>query len=139
LAEVLAAQALRLAVAAELGAQLDQLSEAKSVAASGGSNVAPSDQSRETWGRGRAADPLSGRPSQLEVNRQREQLSGLQGEGPTQRETMRVEVTEGQVERPLQQAFRPYEQSAEEVLRRESLPLGYRQTIREYFRSIRPE
>jgi hypothetical protein len=139
LADMLDEQALRLAVAADLGAQLDQLSEAKSMAASGGSNIAPSDDSRETWGRGRAGDPLSGHPSRLQGQRQREQLTGLQGEGPTQRETMRVEASDGQAERPLQPAFPSYEQAAEEVLRRESLPLGYRQTIREYFRSIRPE
>src|SRR5690606_6741870 len=43
LADLLEAQALRLAVAADLSARLDQLSEAKSMAASGGSNIAPSD------------------------------------------------------------------------------------------------
>jgi hypothetical protein len=138
LAEVLKAQALRMAVQADLGAQLNQLSEAKGVARSGGNNIARSDQSRETWGRGRAGDPLSGQAPQLATTRQREELTGIQGEGPSDRQTMRVQANEGQAERPLESAFRPYQQSAEEVLRRESLPLGYRRTIREYFRSIRP-
>jgi hypothetical protein len=138
LAAVLNSQALRMAVQAELGAQLNQLSEAKGVARSGGNNIARSDQSRETWGHGRAGDPLSGQANQLETTRQREELTGIPGQGPSDRQTMRVQANEGQAERPLESAFRPYQQSAEEVLRHESLPLGYRRTIREYFRSIRP-
>ena len=75
----------------------------------------------------------------LQTTRQRENLTGVQGEGPTDRQQMRVEANQGDAQRPLQPAFRQYEQAAEEVLRKEPLPLGYRRTIREYFRSIRPE
>jgi hypothetical protein len=139
LATALQEQALRLAIQAQLNAQLGQLSEAKGVSQSGGNNVAQSDESRETWGRGRAGDPLSGQSDDLQTTRRREELTGVRGDGPSSRQTTLVQAAEGQAQRSLQTKFRPYEQSAEDVLRKEPLPLGYRQTIRRYFRSIRPE
>jgi hypothetical protein len=138
LAALLKQQALRLAIQAELSAQLGHVSEAKGVARSGGNNIAPSNESRETWGQGKAGDPLSGRPSDLVTTRQRETLTGVQGAGPSDRQGVRVAADQGRAQRTVQPGFDRYEQAAEEVLRKESLPLGYRQAVRRYFRSIRP-
>jgi hypothetical protein len=129
--------AQRMAIQAELDNQLAGLSEARGRSRSGGNNTAPSDESRETWGQGQAGNPLGDPSNQLTTTRQREQLQGVQGQGPSERTLQSAQRTEGTAERPLQSIETIRGRSAEEVIGGESLPLGQRATVRRYFESLR--
>ncbi len=140
LASRLREQAARMAIQAELENQMVLLAEAKGQGQSGGNDTTPSDRSRETWGRGRAGDPLTGSPSELATTRQREHLTGIQGqEGPSDRQTRRTDQAQGRATLPYRSASRISASSVEQVLSDEAVPLGQRQTIRRYFRAIRPD
>ncbi len=141
LGQVLQDEALRLSVQQQLAVQLAALSEAKAMAQDGGKNTAKSDQSRETWGQGDAGDPLTGESQLPEgTERKQEQLEGVAGEGPSERRRVERPVEEAEATQvPTRDAQRLFQQSVEESLRTESLPLSHRQTIREYFRTIRKE
>lgn len=141
LADVLQDQATRVAIQQQLAVQLAAISEAKAMAQDGGKNTAKSDQSRETWGQGDAGDPMTAESSSMpETERKLEQLTGIQGEGPLERRTNRRPVEEAESATvPRRQLPQEYQQAAEDALREEALPLSHRQTIRDYFRSIRSE
>jgi hypothetical protein len=132
-------QALRLAVQTALELQIAQLADAKGLSRSGGNNTDRSDRPSETWGRGKAGEPLADAMSPLDTQRQRHELTGMKGEGPAERQTTQADKAPGTATREYQAAFDEYQRAAEEVLRQESLPIGHRQTIRRYFESIRPE
>jgi hypothetical protein len=139
LAQQLQQQALRAQLAQQLASQVEMMSEAKAMSRDGGKNTARSDQDRETFGQGDAGKPEGEATQPLATVRQREELTGQQGTGPSQTQRVEQSVDEPeQARRPVQPPPADYERMAEEVLRKESLPLSHRQTIRNYFRSIRP-
>lgn len=139
LGQVLQDEALRLAVQQQLMIQLAALSEAKAMAQDGGKNTAKSDESRETWGKGDAGDPMKGESRMPEAtSREREELTGVAGEGQLDRRRVQRPVEEDVESSSVvpREAQREFQQSAEEALRSESLPLSHRRTIRDYFRAI---
>jgi hypothetical protein len=144
LAQQIRQHATMQAIAADLNQQMAGLAEAKGMSRHGGDNTELSNESRQTWGRGNAGDPLQGQSPQLTTQRIRETLQGVQGEGASDRE--QVESIDRQArsgdetaERAYQQVHGEFERAAEEALRRDPLPLGHRQTIRRYFKAIRPQ
>jgi hypothetical protein len=131
--------ALRLSLASQLSSQVNRLSEAKAFSLSGGKNSSRSQQPRQTWGRGTAGDPLVGDPTSLASQRERHEVSGMVGEGPSRRDLIRSD--QGRPERsvrPYRNVYPEFRQQAEDVLLHEPLPLGHRQLIRQYFEAIRP-
>ncbi|MCA9168211.1 MAG: hypothetical protein KDB23_11105 [Planctomycetales bacterium] len=132
-------QASRAAIEAALQEQLASLAEAKGQSRSGGSNIDLSTEDRSTFGRGKAGDPLQDEQTPLATDRQREELQGAAGEGPSERETMSSETADIVSTRDYQAKYDQYRRMAESALKQEALPLGHRQTIRRYFESLRPE
>ncbi len=132
--------AARQAMARKLAAQRARLNESKGIARSGGDNRRRSNQPRNTWGYGKAEDSLMGDPSSIETQRRREQVTGVVGEGASEREIVKSnEATGAAAELNYAQRIEQYQQRAESVLQQEELPLGHRETIRRYFESIAVE
>jgi hypothetical protein len=131
--------ALRSAVASQLNSQLNRLTEAKAFSLSGGKSARRSEQPRQTWGRGSDGNPFSEQATSLETKRQRENITGTAGEGPTERELTRTLQGEQTATRDYQQVYQEYRRQAEDALLHEDLPLSHRQTIRDYFEAIRPD
>ena len=87
----------------------------------------------------KSAGNTDGKKTQLEANRQMEQIAGqLSESGDSDYETS--SSTEGQetAQRKAREAFAKYKKMSEAVLDSEPIPLGHRQTIRRYFELIRP-
>lgn len=127
------------ALASALAKQKAKLNEAKGVARSGGKNRMRTRQPKNTWGRGASPETLNDQPTNIETQRQREELTGVVGEGPSERQVVESsETTEQGAAAEYSQRFERFERAAEAVLEQEDLPIGHRQTIRDYFEAIRP-
>jgi len=68
-----------------------------------------------------------------------EQITGQQGEGPSEIETTHSVEGRQQATREYREAYQKYQKLSESVLDSEPIPLGHRQTIRKYFELIRPQ
>lgn len=74
-----------------------------------------------------------------EVGRDRLEVTGDMGsEGESEIETMSSPETEATASRGYTAKYKDFRQAAEEVLQNEPLPQSHRQTVRDYFESIRP-
>jgi hypothetical protein len=140
------AQGLRKGISECLGQQLASLSLCKSNCQgncngnkNGGEQVARSDTPKNTWGRGATNQPLTDESTGIDATRQRENIRGVQGEGPSEREVSHSAEGRDQASREYREKYREFRKITEAVLESEPLPLGHRQTIRKYFESIRPE
>ncbi len=139
-------QGLRKGICQNLGSKLALLSLCKSDCAGACSNpkngrnsIAKTKNPSKSWGTGEAGDPRTGEETQLDSNRVREQVSGIQGDGASEIETIRsTENGEETVGRSYRDAYREYSKAAEKALDSEPIPLGQRQVIRRYFEAIRP-
>ena len=141
LAGVCRQQSVRQDIAATLAAQLAMLARSKRNCvgnANGGENVNRSDSPQDTWGRGASKQPL-GEQTQIESTRRKEELTGVHGAGPSEREVSRAAEGREQATRATREQHEEYRKRVEAVLQSEDLPLGHRETIRRYFESIRPE
>ncbi len=139
LAKLSQQMALRMELAGQLNSQAKQLAEAKAFSLSGGKSSSRSEQPRQTWGRGTAGDPQAGESTSLASQRERQEVSGTLGEGPSQREVVRTdEGRPEQAQRDYRDLYPGFRRQAEDVLRHEPLPLGHRRMIRQYFEAIRP-
>ena len=83
---------------------------------------------------GNVDDPATG----LGGNRDRQELTGVAGEGPSEFETSNSPEGEESARRGYAERFADYQKRSEEVLEAEDIPLGHRRLIRDYFESIRP-
>jgi hypothetical protein len=81
---------------------------------------------------------IDGERTDSNAGRNREQLTGLQGEGPSETETTHEVEGKEQSQRSYREQFQKYQRMSEAVLESEPIPLGHRQTIRKYFELIRP-
>jgi hypothetical protein len=81
---------------------------------------------------------LEGNATKSDVALQREQISGQQGEGGAEVETSTTPEAEQTAQRAYRESYQKYRKMSEAVLETEQIPLGYRQTIRQYFEAIRP-
>ena len=83
LAKLAQQMALRMELAGQLTSQSRELAEAKAFSLSGGKSSNRSEQPRQTWGRGTAGDPQAGESTSLASQRERQEVSGTMGEGPS--------------------------------------------------------
>jgi hypothetical protein len=146
LAGLCKAQGMRKKIGECLGCQLAALSECKGACQSngqgnknGGQNVAQSNSPKQTWGLGASGQPLGDRATRIDATLNREQLTGTQGEGPSEKEVTHSPEGREQASREYREKYQQYRRMTEAVLESEPLPLGHRQTIRKYFESIRPQ
>jgi len=103
-------------------------------ALNGGQGTQPSNTPSQSWGIGEGGNPLTGPATLLDTIRQPHQLSGLQGTGPSDIETIySPEGTEETAKQPYIEIYRQALQAAETALETEPIPLRHRQVIRRYF------
>ena len=90
---------------------------------------------------GRDTEQLAGDDEGLqEFDTVREEISGQDtGEGPSRSEVIRVASEGGFATTEYQDVYADYHEIAEEVMRREQVPDGYRYYIQRYFQLIRPQ
>lgn len=139
-ADELREASVRQSTHASLSSQLSKLGESKSNCVSnGGDDISESKSSKKTFGHGITDKPLGDKASKIETERTQEKITGTLGaDGESERESMRSTESADKVTREYRETYQEYRKMSEEVLQRESLPLGHRQTIRRYFEAIRP-
>lgn len=103
-----------------------------------GLNPKKSDKSSTNWGKSTSGN-LYGEKTELASNGKQEQLTGQAGEGPSEIETTTSPEGREQAGRSYKERYEKYRKMSEEVLDGEPIPLGHRQTIRNYFELIRPQ
>lgn len=96
-----------------------------------------SNSASQSWGMGESGN-IDGDRTNLNGNRREEQLTGQAGEGPSETETTHEVEGKEQAQRNYKEQFSKYQRMSESVLESEPIPLGHRQTIRNYFERIRP-
>ncbi len=148
LAEMAQQQSVREQLDQAMAAQMNRLAESKAQARGNhdgdqpGDSDSRSDKASEQWGSGTAGTPNEGPATELQSQRQREQLEGQQAAGPRETQTVQAEqpeqATEQQAQRAYVKRYQEFRSQAEAVLETESLPWGHRQTVRQYFEQIRP-
>ena len=87
----------------------------------------------------KSAGNIDGQKTKLDSQRQMATLTGQMGaDGDSEFETTTSTEAEEQATRRAKDAFAKYQKMSEAVLDSEPIPLGHRQTIRNYFELIRP-
>ena len=134
---------IRVEIGKNLAKQQQNLEAAKAefgMAMDGGDGIAKSETAKQTWGMGSAGDPNAGQETQLDGERQQQELTGmLNEEVEAQTKIMdSQEMTDANSIRQYREQFQQYQQALEAVLDAEPIPLGQRLVIRRYFESIRP-
>lgn len=79
-----------------------------------------------------------GEKTELNAGRQREQVTGAPGEGPSEVETIHSPEGRQNARRGYREAYDRARARSEAALESEPIPLGHRRTIRRYFELIRP-
>ena len=135
-------QGLKKSISQCLSCQLNRLSQCKSNCQNAGqcasNKVAKSDSPSNKAGKGVSNQPLGEEKTNLDSNRQRQDITGVQGDGPSEREVSNSPEGEQDASRTYSQKYTEFRKQMEEVLDSEPLPLGHRETVRKYFESIRP-
>lgn len=125
-----------------MACQLNRLAQCKSECRGACNNpsesVAKSQSPSQNWGKGASGNP-AGEATQLDSTRRQEQLAGVQGEGPTETEVLEAPEGEQAAARAFAERYQKFRSQAEAVLDSEPLPLGHRETVRQYFERIRPD
>lgn len=124
-----------------MSCQLNRLAQCKGQcrgSKSGGSSVAKSNSPSQSAGNGASGQPLGDKATNLDSQREELQLDGAQGEGPSETEIIQAPEGEQQAARQFAAKYRKFQREAEAVLNSEPLPMGHRETVRNYFESIRP-
>ncbi len=135
-------QGLKKSIANCLNCQLNRLSECKSQCqaqcnASGGA-VKKSTEDSEKVGKAASNKPFGEEATKLDSTRREQNITGVQGEGASERETTQSPEGEQDAARSYQAKYTEFRKQMEEVIDSEPLPLGHRETVRKYFESIRP-
>ena len=135
-------QGLKKRISECLGCQLNRLSACKGCCQSQGNSeralVAKSDSPSNNAGRGASNRPTGDEKTKLDSTRRDEDLTGIAGDGPSERETLSSAEARQDAARSYSERYAEYRKQMEEVLDSEPLPLGRRETVRKYFESIRP-
>jgi hypothetical protein len=96
-------------------------------------------QSEPNSGAGKSpGGKLLGEKNKMSALRDRKELIGKAGEGPSEVETSHSPEGQQQAGRLTRDRYQKYRRLSEAVLDSEPIPLGQRQTIRRYFELIRP-
>jgi hypothetical protein len=126
-----------------LGCQLALLSQCKGQCKSNKSGyckkVALSDSPSQNWGMGESHKPLGDKKPDLDGNRNRDDITGIAGDGPSEKEISHSPEGRQEAARGYRQVYNEYQKKSEAVLESEAFPLGQRQIIRNYFEAIRPQ
>lgn len=122
--------------------QLNRLSECKGQCQGEcnkpGTKAKKSGSPSSKWGLAASGQPTGGEKTNLDSKRREEDLSGMEGEGPSERETTTTPDARQDAARAYKDRYAEFSKRMEEVLDSEPLPLGHRQTVRAYFENIRP-
>ncbi len=125
-----------------MASQLSRLGKCKSECAGQcakpGSKAAKTQSPSQKWGLGKTGSANDGESTKLDSNRREEHISGVQGDGPSESEVIEAPEGEQDAARQFARRYEKFRAQAEAVLDSEPLPLGHRETVREYFESIRP-
>lgn len=97
-----------------------------------------SDNPTKNFGMGTHGN-LEGAATALDAQRKLEQITGTQGDGPSEFETTNSPEGEETARRGYREQYGKYRKLSEAVLESEPIPLGQRQLIRNYFELIRPD
>ena len=132
-------QSLRKSICNCLGNQLGRLSLCKSQCNKNGcKGTSKSDNPSNNWGTGATNKPFGELATKLDGNRDEVNVDGQQGDGPSEREIMTTTEAKQLASRSYKKRYQEFRKQAEAVLESEPLPLGHRQTVKQYFESIRP-
>ena len=133
-------QGLKNKIANELNKQLNRLSESKSPfqAQAAGGAVQKSTRDSNKVGTAASNKPFGAEAAKLDSTRRNENLTGVQGEGSSERETMQADQGEQDAALRYEKRYTEFRKQMEEVIDSEPLPLGHRATVRKYFESIHP-
>ncbi|REK10951.1 MAG: hypothetical protein DWQ37_16090 [Planctomycetota bacterium] len=135
-------QGLRKKISECLGCQLNRLAECKGCCQ--GQCLSPSmtakksNRSSNKAGLASSNKPLGEEKTKLDSRRRDENLTGAQGDGPSERETLTTAEARQDAARSYRERYVEYRKQMEDVLDSEPLPLGHRETVRKYFEAIRP-
>lgn len=143
-AGVCKSQGLKKKIGQCLNCQLNRLAECKGQCQNPGqcNSEGPAKKSNSPStkaGKAASNQPTGDAATRLDSERQRQNLSGLQGDGPSERETSQSPEGEQDSARSYAQRYTEFRKQMEQVLESEPLPLGHRETVRKYFESIRPD
>jgi hypothetical protein len=91
-------------------------------------------------GIGDQSDPnsLNGDPTKLSGAKKNEKLDGVQGRGPSKRETILTAAQKGFASRGYKQVYADYKKQVEETMNTEKVPQGYKYYVKRYFQRIKP-
>lgn len=123
-----------------MSCQLNRLSQCKSECRGQcESKIAKKSNSPSTKaGMASSGQPQGDKATNINSSRKEEQLTGFQGEGPSETELMQAPEGEQDAARAYAAKYKEFQREAEAVLNSEPLPMGVRETVRTYFESIRP-
>ena len=125
-----------------MACQLNKLAQCKGqcrgACKSASNKVAKSNTPSQKWGKGATGKPNDGEATKLNSARKQENISGTQGDGPSESEVIEAPEGEQDAARQYAKKYTKFKSQAEAVLDTEPLPLGHRETVRQYFENIRP-
>jgi hypothetical protein len=124
-----------------MSSQLNRLAQCKSQCRGQcNSNVArKSNRPSTKAGQSASGQPQGDKATEIDAQRQEQQLTGVQGEGPSETEILQAPEGEQQAVRAYRGNYDKFRREAEAVLESEPLPMGVRETVRTYFEAIRPK
>ena len=104
-----------------------------------GKNFAKSNSPSLKAGKAATGNPNDGEATELDSTRREEHLTGVQGDRPSESEVLQAPEGEQDAVRGCVKRYQNFRSQAEAVLDSEPLPLGHRQTVRQYFENTRPD
>ena len=85
-------------------------------------------------------DPnLMGDPTAKNGETKDQQVAGVQGRGPSRRETVLTSAQRGFASTGYRQVFTDYQKIVEDVMNQEKVPQGYKYLVKRYFQRIKPQ
>lgn len=96
------------------------------------------DPGGSTWGEGHD-DNLTGDATEKGGHTKDEDLQGVQGKGPSRRQTILAAAQKGFATAKYQEVYADYKRIVEEVMRSEKVPSSYKYYVKRYFNQIRPK
>ncbi|MEM9825367.1 MAG: hypothetical protein AAF958_02200 [Planctomycetota bacterium] len=120
--------------------QLNRLAQCKSTCRGQcmSNNVAKTNSPSLKAGKGSSGNPLGDKATSLDSSRKEERLTGQMGEGSSETEIMQAPEGQQEAIRQFSKKYADFKRQAEAVLDSEPLPMGHRETVRQYFEEIRP-
>ena len=115
-------QSLRKSIGQCLGCQLGLLSECKgNCRKNGGDKVAKSNNPSNSWGTGKSGEPLGDEATQLGGARNREEITGTAGDGPSEKEVSHSPEGRQEGARSYREVYQEYQKMSEAVLESEQI------------------